>query len=169
MIVRKVVCVCKREAGVKGKAARGRHYVVGVSSKAGRPKIAPSSNFMEELLDCRRKGGTRYESMPRALLGLLSRLLGSRSSVLAVGGRSRLLDLLAGDVVVVDTHGLVDLVAESRLVGGTVKRSVRHAPCTSSNQPVGMTYSSSNSALSISRSIPVILPASSGCCSWILG
>lgn len=55
-----------------------------------------------------------------SLLGLLGGLLGGRSSVLSTVGGGTVLGLLGGDVLVVDTHGLVDLVTEGSLVVGTV-------------------------------------------------
>lgn len=64
------------------------------------------------------------------------------------------------DVFVVDVHGLIDLGAESAVV---IDTTASLAIADSSYTESWLTYRLTNSWLSISSSIPVIFPASSGC------
>lgn len=68
-------------------------------------------------------------------------------------------------VVVVNTESLVNLGLES----GFVIDPVKLVSPVCSVRGFSVTYNARSSELSISRSIPVILPASSGCICWIFG
>lgn len=105
----------------------------------------------------------------RALLRL--RLLRSTllGTLLLLRGIARGLALcsLVLHVLVVNVKSLLNLGAQSGLI---VKPNDELANATlSGNENNDMTYSPRSSALSISNSMPVILPANSGCWAWTFG
>lgn len=80
-----------------------------------------------------------------------------------------LLTLVTGlgvDVLVVDSHGLGNLGTQSLIVTDAVVMLANKHP--NRVAKVG-TYRLTSSVFSISRSMPVILPAKSGWMAWILG
>lgn len=73
--------------------------------------------------------------------------------------------ILGLDIVVEDCKCLVDFLAQFLIVVNPKFVST----CRIKSAYYKITHKDINSGLSISRSIPVILPASSGCRTWILG
>ena len=144
-------CRCRHVVVVrKGKAFRvARKICMWVGESAsdadGRSSKAPLSLLLLAFL-------AAWVHVLRAAVCLRWRVVGSSGLVL--------------DVLVVHVHRLVDLGAESIIVGGagTVVSMSYHVVTEHR-----YTYREISSALSISSNMPVILPASSGCCMEIFG
>jgi hypothetical protein len=88
---------------------------------------APESNAAHVMKNFSKKENKRRHcssgTKDYCLSLLLSGGLGSGSNILgSVGGRSGIVTTLGLEVVVVNAHGLINLVAESSIVGGQVKK-----------------------------------------------
>ena len=107
-------------------------------------------------------GGQGEDQLGGSIMGCLSRWIG----ILALGsiiildaiGTSRLTGLTTLDVFVIDSKSLVHLGTKSGIVIDPV---LRISSCSIRRVTVD-TYKLKSSEFSISKSIPVILPASSG-------